>query len=149
MIFKICPFINREAYCEYWFISPFCENGDLRGALQLDISGEEPKLEVEHRIKILFQIEKALEYLHTPVKGVRYEYFTAFCHLLTLDFKAHLSLYLVRRIYVICVYTTSAFFIPCRVARKGLYYSLCLSVSNYHFYNPDKQSLWGYTGINW
>ncbi|XP_060582786.1 uncharacterized protein LOC132739148 [Ruditapes philippinarum] len=62
---------EKEAYCEYWFISPFCENGDLLGALQLDISREEPKLEVKHRIKILFQIEKALEYLHTPVKGVR------------------------------------------------------------------------------
>ncbi|XP_053379632.1 uncharacterized protein LOC128548534 isoform X1 [Mercenaria mercenaria] len=56
---------------EYWFISPYCENGDLAKAIPEDINKTPNELDVRRRINIVFQLAKAIEYLHTPVKNVR------------------------------------------------------------------------------
>ncbi|XP_053379713.1 uncharacterized protein LOC128548550 isoform X2 [Mercenaria mercenaria] len=49
----------------FWFMSPYCKNGDLAKAIPAK------KMDLACRVRILFQLAKAVEYLHTPVKNVR------------------------------------------------------------------------------
>jgi serine/threonine protein kinase len=61
---------------EFWFISPYCENGDLHDAIkrrkdqnnidEININNQAT------RVKILLQISLAIQYIHTPVLKVRY-----------------------------------------------------------------------------
>jgi len=68
----------------YYFISPYFENGDLRNALDQDeklllenkklMKGKKPKkpnMNQEMRLKILCQVARAVDFLHTPVPGFR------------------------------------------------------------------------------
>ncbi|XP_060595068.1 uncharacterized protein LOC132749356 isoform X2 [Ruditapes philippinarum] len=61
---------------ECWFISPYCENGDLHAAIK---SGKDKKNNTSDininnqatRVKILLQIALAIQYIHTEVTNVR------------------------------------------------------------------------------
>jgi len=59
----------------YYFISPFLEKGDLRNALDEDEEllrgNKEPKMNQGIRLKILYQVARAVDFLHTPVPGFR------------------------------------------------------------------------------
>jgi len=47
------------------------ETGDLRNALDHN----DPKMNQGMRLKILYQVARAIDYLHTPVPGFRYYMF--------------------------------------------------------------------------
>ncbi|XP_053389744.1 uncharacterized protein LOC128552721, partial [Mercenaria mercenaria] len=58
----------------YYFLSPYLENGDLFHAIQEDMKpndGNSVVLDVETRLRILFHVASAIDFLHTPVKGFR------------------------------------------------------------------------------
>ena len=59
----------------FYFISPYMETGDLRSALDLDErflhTHVQPKMNQALRLKILYQVARAIDYLHTPVKKFR------------------------------------------------------------------------------
>jgi len=59
----------------YYFISPNLENGDLRNALDQDekllLGNKEPNMNEGMRLKILYQVARAVDFLHTPVPGFR------------------------------------------------------------------------------
>jgi len=63
----------------YYFISPYMETGDLRNALDVDekliFTHHDPKMNQGMRLKILYQVARAIDYLHTPVPGFRYHVF--------------------------------------------------------------------------
>jgi len=51
------------------------ENGDLRNALDQDekllLGNKEPNMNEGMRLKILYQVARAVDFLHTPVPGFR------------------------------------------------------------------------------
>jgi len=51
------------------------ETGDLRHALDHDVSCDDPKMNQGMRLKILYQVARAIDYLHTLVPGFRYHVF--------------------------------------------------------------------------
>jgi len=59
----------------YYFISPYLENGDLRNALDQDENmlrgNKEPKINQDMRLKIIYQVARAVDFLHTPVHEFR------------------------------------------------------------------------------
>jgi serine/threonine protein kinase len=61
-------------FSEYFFLSPYLENGSLRSCIDYDKEEKDrAKIKLKHmrRIEILFQVASAIHYLHTPVKAYR------------------------------------------------------------------------------
>ena len=50
----------------YQYVSPYMENGDLLEAIQNGRSKENTPLPIKTRLRILYQIASAIDYLHTP-----------------------------------------------------------------------------------
>ncbi|XP_053390324.1 uncharacterized protein LOC123534596 [Mercenaria mercenaria] len=78
MHFAIVPLLGiREdpKKREFYFLSPYMDNGNLNSAIEKDsklVSKHlQPILNVRHRLRIMFQIASAIDFLHTPVPDIR------------------------------------------------------------------------------
>ena len=61
-------------FSEYYFLTPFMENGSLNHAIENDnnlTDGEPPMIKAFDRLRIMFQIASAIHFLHTPVPDIR------------------------------------------------------------------------------
>ncbi|XP_060555737.1 uncharacterized protein LOC132716459 isoform X2 [Ruditapes philippinarum] len=60
---------------EFWFVTPRCRNGDLFTVLKEYRENKDArvKLNAVKRVKIIFQLALAIKYIHTAVRGVRYQ----------------------------------------------------------------------------
>ncbi|XP_052798316.1 uncharacterized protein LOC128230243 isoform X2 [Mya arenaria] len=70
---------NSVRFGYYYFVSPYFENGDLLKAIEVDTnelfkSDPNPVVMMSQtrRLKIIYQVASAIEYLHTPVKDFRH-----------------------------------------------------------------------------
>ncbi|XP_053389428.1 uncharacterized protein LOC128552417, partial [Mercenaria mercenaria] len=59
----------------FYFVSPYMERGNLNHAIEVDNNkikaGIPPVLNISYRLRIMFQIASAIDFLHTPVPDIR------------------------------------------------------------------------------
>jgi hypothetical protein len=68
-VFLSCVSICRET----WYITPYCENGDLKKAIEDGKARKDKKINLPGiRVRIALQVALAIQYIHTEVPNVRY-----------------------------------------------------------------------------